>query len=180
MLKLIVAVVVVALASTASAAGWRSLRMDASSEARFRASVVAFQQKLPAAHRYVFAQSLQDIWLQATKSAKAEQREYTASDYRRQLDGLGYKEIAEFTDPTGATADRYRDEYDARYAAPMSPGSPPPPTSPAANAVRAESQLWCLLENAGSSAGQPSGSRYACPDAGQAPRAEGRIGGNRR
>ena len=152
--------------------------MDASSEASFRQSVVAFQQKLPAAHRYVFAQSLQDIWLQGTQRAQAEQREYTASDYRRQVDGLGYEEIAEFTDPTGATADRYRDEYDARNRISMSPGSARRPPSPGTNAQRMEFQLWCLLENSGSSVG-PSGSRYACPDAGQPPRAESRIGGSR-
>ncbi len=90
MLKLTIAVLAIALAGSASAAGWRSLRIDASSEASFSESVAAFQEKLSPVRRYVFASALQDIWTLGTKNADAEQREYTESDYLRQLDGLGY------------------------------------------------------------------------------------------
>ena len=44
MLKLTVAVLAVALAGTASAAGWRSLRIDGSSDASFTTSLAAFQR----------------------------------------------------------------------------------------------------------------------------------------
>ncbi len=109
MLKLTVAVLAVALAGTASAAGWRSMRVDGSSESGFQESVAALQAKLPEVRRYVFALALQDIWVQGAKGAEAEQREYTASEYFRQLDGLGYKEVVTLTDATGDTADmRFR------------------------------------------------------------------------
>ena len=45
MLKLTVAVLAVALAGTASAAGWRSLRVDASSEAAFEQSLAVFKDE---------------------------------------------------------------------------------------------------------------------------------------
>jgi hypothetical protein len=118
MLKLTVAVVAVALAGTASAAGWRSLRIDASSEASFSESVAAFQEKLSPVRRYVFASALQDIWLQGTTEASAAAREFTAADYFAQLDGLGYDEVVTLTDPTGDTAARrYRQGRDVAYTA---------------------------------------------------------------
>jgi len=104
MLKLTVAVLAVALAGTASADRWRDLRVDGSSEAAFAASLAVFNEKLSPARQYVFGNALKDIWLQSTEKAKAEQREYTVSDYYRQVDGLGYEEVVTFTDPTGATA----------------------------------------------------------------------------
>ena len=117
MLKLTIAVLAVALAGTASAAGWRSLRVDASSEASFTESVAAFQQKLSPARNYVFLRALQDIWVQGTKSAEAEQGEYTDSDYLRQLDGLGYDAVVKLTDPTGDTTKiRLREAYAALNA----------------------------------------------------------------
>jgi hypothetical protein len=109
MLKLTVAVLALALAGTASAAGWRSLRIDASSEASFTESVAALQEKLSKARGYVFALALQDIWMRGREDATAAQREYTASDYFRQVDGLGYDEIVTLTDPTGdRTQMRYK------------------------------------------------------------------------
>src|SRR5687768_2779306 len=118
MLKLTIAVLAVALAGSASAAGWRSLRIDASSEASFSESVAAFQEKLSPVRRYVFASALQDIWVRGTKNADAEQREYTESDYLRQLDGLGYDDVVTLTDPTGDTAKRrYKEGRDVAYAA---------------------------------------------------------------
>ena len=104
MLKLTVAVLAVALAGTASA-GWRSMRVDGSSEDGFNRSVTALRQELPEVRRHVFDLALQDIWVQGTKTAEAEQREYTATEYLRELDGLGYKEIVTLLDPTGDTAD---------------------------------------------------------------------------
>jgi hypothetical protein len=64
-----VAVLAVALAGTANAAGWRSLRVDGSSEASFVESVAAFQHKLSPGRRHVFERALQDIWVQGTKGA---------------------------------------------------------------------------------------------------------------
>ena len=118
MLKFMVAVLAIALAGSAGAAGWRSLRIDGTSEAAFSESVVAFQEKLSPVRRYVFASALHDIWELGTKNAEAEQREYTESDYLRQLDGLAYDEIVTLTDPTGETAKRrYKQGRDAAYAA---------------------------------------------------------------
>jgi hypothetical protein len=113
MLKLIVAVWAIALAGTASAAGWRSLRLDGSSQAALEKSVAALQVKLPIVRRYVLSLALQDIWRDASRQAQAEQRQYTVADYLRQLDGLGYKEIVTITDPSG---DRARAQFRAVYS----------------------------------------------------------------
>ena len=108
MLRLTVAVLALVLAGTASA-GWRDLRVDGSSEEAFAKSLEAFQDKLSPARRYVFGEALKDIWRQGAKAAAAEQRDYTEEDYYAQVDGLSYKEIVTFTDPSGDTAkDRYR------------------------------------------------------------------------
>jgi hypothetical protein len=112
MLKLIAApLLAFALAGNATAAGWRSLRLDARDEASFTQSVAAFEQKLSPERWYVFRVALQDIWQQGTREAAADQREYTATDYFRQLDGLRYEDIVTFTDPTGETARRYEAAY---------------------------------------------------------------------
>ena len=108
MLKITVAVLAVVLAGTA-AAGWRDLRVEATSEAVFEQSLAEFQDKLSRARQQVFSAALIDIWYEGTKAAAAEQREYTKADYYRQLNGLSYDEVVRFTDPTGKTAkDRYR------------------------------------------------------------------------
>jgi hypothetical protein len=102
-------VLVVALAGAANAAGWRSLRVDGSSNTSFAKSVAEFEQKLSPARHHVFVLALHDIWNKGTKTAEANQREYTADEYVRQLDGLGYEEVVTLTDPTGDTAEaRYR------------------------------------------------------------------------
>jgi hypothetical protein len=111
MLKLTVAVVAVALAGTASAAGWRNLRIDASSEASFAESVATFQDKLSPSRRIAFVRSLQDLWFERTESATAEEREYTSAEYRQELDGLSYEEVTRLVDPSGERAKRYRAEY---------------------------------------------------------------------
>ena len=110
MLKITVAVLAVALAGTASAGGWRNLRIDGSSEAAFAESMEAFKEKLPRAQRYVFVLAMQDIWVQGVEAAKATDREYTGMEYFRQTNGLGYDEVVTLLDPTGQTARaRYRE-----------------------------------------------------------------------
>ena len=104
MLKLTIAVLAVALAGTASAAKWRDLRVDGSSEDAFAQSLAEFKEELSPAQRYVFAEALKDVWIQGEKVAEAEQREYTADEYYRQLDGLAYEQVVKYTDPTGDTA----------------------------------------------------------------------------
>jgi len=103
MLKLTVAVVALALAGTA-AAGWRDLRLDGSSEEAFAHSMTAFKDELSPAREYVFGEALKDIWIQSATAAEAEQREYTADEYYRLLDGLSYEDVVTYTDPTGDTA----------------------------------------------------------------------------
>ena len=140
MLKLTVAMLAVALAGTASAAGWRSLRVDGSSEEGFTKSVAAFESKLSPARHYVFALALQDLWVQGTQSAGAEQREYTASEYFRRVDGLGYDEIVKLADPTGDTAKaRYVAAVRQTKPVPMTPVRPsdgPAPMGPHGEQVR--------------------------------------------
>lgn len=126
MLKLTVTLLAVVLAGTASAGGWRSLRIDGSSEASFAKSVDAFTEELSPARRYVFLRALQDVWAQGTADAAADERDYTASDYIQQLDGLRYTEVVKIVDPTGATAQRrYVEAYYAnrRPVSPMGPAT---------------------------------------------------------
>jgi hypothetical protein len=111
MLKLTVAILAVALAASAGAEGWRSLRVDASSEDSFKESVALLQDKLSPSRRHAFDRALQEIWTQGTRKASAEQREYTSADYFAQLDGLSYDDVVHLPDPTGDKAKRYRAEY---------------------------------------------------------------------
>jgi hypothetical protein len=130
MLELTVAVLAIALAGTASAAGWRSLRIDASSEANFSKSVEVFKDKLTPSRRHAFERALQDILREGTQAASAE-REYTRDNYLRQLDGLTYNEVVRIPDPTGERAQRYRAEYyDARAGPRRSTATSPWPTPP--------------------------------------------------
>jgi hypothetical protein len=141
MLKVAFAVLAVVLAGSASAAEWRSLRVDASSEAAYSTSMALFQDKLSPSRRHAFARALQEIWAEGMHKASAEQREFTPADYLAQLDGLKYDEVVTMSDPTGTKAKRYRAEYYAGRArggfGPM-PGQPgwvgwypsdPPPVS---------------------------------------------------
>jgi hypothetical protein len=129
MLKLILAVLTLALAGTA-VAGWRDLRVDASSQEAFAKSLETFKDKLSPARAYVLGEALKDIWIQGERAAAAEQRDYTAEDYYDQLDGLSYEEIVTFTDPTGDIAkERYRSAaLSARRAHPPAPQGPGYPT----------------------------------------------------
>lgn len=136
MLKVTVAVLAVVLAGGASAAGWRDLRVDGSSEEAFAKSLEVFKDKLSPARRYVFGEALKDIWLQGDKAAQAEQREYTDAEYYARVHGLSYEDIVTLTDPTGDTAkDRYRaasltQHYYARRASGASNTTWPPSSGP--------------------------------------------------
>lgn len=138
MLKLIVAVLAVALAGTASAAKWRDLRVDGSSAEAFAQSLETFKEELSSARRQVFGKALQDIWVEGAKKADAEQREYTAVEYYRDVDGLSYDEIVTFTDPTGDTAKtRYREaSLMARGAGPSATAAPWPANPSPATGIR--------------------------------------------
>lgn len=110
MFKLVVAVLTVALAGTAGAAGWKDLRIDGTSEAAFQQSLAVFKEKLSPERQKVFTDALMDIWVQGTLDAKRDQREFTVNDYCAQLNGLGYEQVVTFTDPSGDTArERYRE-----------------------------------------------------------------------
>ena len=125
MLKLVVGVLAFVIAGSASAGGWRSMRIDASSENSFNESVVALREKLPRARRVVLERSLQDIWVEGMKAAQADGREYGIADYLRDVDGLGYKQVVTFTDPSGRTADRYFDQaYATLYRPPVAAANP--------------------------------------------------------
>ena len=115
MLKVAIGVLAVVLAGSATAAGWRSLRIDASSEQSYSQSVATFQDKLSPSRRIAFARSLQDIWLNGTL-AEEQQHEYTRAEYLRQLHGLRYDEVMALADPTGKAEGRYRAEYYASRA----------------------------------------------------------------
>jgi hypothetical protein len=112
-------VLAIALTGSASAAGWKDLRIDASSETAFEQSLAEFKDELSTKRRHVFGQALNDIWVKGREEALAAQREYTAVDYYRQLDGLTYEQVVRFTDPSGETAkERYRAAPRSRYQAP--------------------------------------------------------------
>ena len=117
MLKITAVIVAIALAGTASAAKWRDLRVDGSSEAAFAESLAEFKDKLSSARAYAFGEALKDIWSKGVIAAAAAQREYTAADYYRQLDGLGYEQVVTVTDPTGDTA-KWRLRESPRVASP--------------------------------------------------------------
>jgi hypothetical protein len=104
LLKLTIAVLAVALAGSASAAGWRSLRVDASNDASFATSVAEFEEKLSPARYQVFLMALKDVWEQGTENAAAQQSVYTTADYLAQIDGLTYEQVVTLVDPTGDTA----------------------------------------------------------------------------
>jgi hypothetical protein len=125
MLKLAVAVLAVVLAGTAGASGWRSLRVDATDEAAFAESVEAFEDKLSPSRRYAFTLAMQEIWIQGTTKANAEQRTYTTAEFLRELHGLSYDEVVRLPDPTGAAENRYRAQYYAgRRLAAETPTTP--------------------------------------------------------
>lgn len=162
MTKITAVLLALAVAGTANAAGWRSMHIDASSEDSFNESVIAFREKLPSVRRQVFERSLQDIWVAGMKAAQADGRDYTVSEYLRELDGLKYKDVVEFTDPSGDTADRYWDQAFATLNQSRN-------AQPGAGAPRGSFP--------GPSPGVATYSGSKILDAGQSYRATGNIGG---
>jgi hypothetical protein len=146
MLKLTVAVLAVVLVSTAAAAGWKDLRVDASSEEAFAKSLQTFYQELSPERRHVFGEALMDIWLKGAKDGEANRSEYTVADYYRQLDGLSYEEVVTLTDPTGATA-KQRYQAAKRMGGQRSP--PPPSPQPSSGVGRRPTDADTILRGTG-------------------------------
>jgi hypothetical protein len=160
MVKITVAVVALALAGTASADGWRKLRVDGSSEAGLTKSMATFEEELPPGRYQVLLQALEDIWREGTRNARAGEREYTAADFLRDLDGLRYKEVVEFTDPTGLTARaRYRQAF-----AQQNPGATNLPAAPGMPASRPAPIGWNGQQVRGATQGDmlPRGCNAGC------------------
>lgn len=116
MRKLMIVGVALAFAGTASAAGWKSLRLDASSDAAFEQSLAEFKDALSPGRRYVLGEILKDIRDAGAQRAVAEGRDYSTGDYYRQIDGLTYEELVALVDPTGKIAKRYRAAYNPYVA----------------------------------------------------------------
>jgi hypothetical protein len=74
--------------ATAGAGGWRDLRIDASSDSQFNESVQAMRDQLPYPHALLFVLVLHDL-----------KTRFSPTEYRQQLDGLSYKEIAHLASP---------------------------------------------------------------------------------
>ena len=85
--------------ATANARGWRDLRVDASSDSRLAESVQQMRDELPYHHALIFVLTLKDL-----------KARLSPAEYRQQLDGLTYKQIARLGSPN-VTA-----EYLAYYA----------------------------------------------------------------
>ena len=73
----------------AGASGWRDLRIDASSDSRFDASVQQMRDELPFHHARLFGLVVADL-----------KSRFSPTEYRKQLDGLSYKQIARLASPT--------------------------------------------------------------------------------
>ena len=119
MLKLTVAVLAIALAGAASAADSPSLRVDASSHAAFKRSLVAFKDELSPEQRQVFGEALIDVWIGGTQAAETERVKYRAADYYRQIHGLSYEEVVNLT--TGETAKLRQQTAELRRQAAAAP-----------------------------------------------------------
>jgi len=86
-------------AASASARGWRDLRIDASSDSLFDGSVQQMRDELPYHHALLFVLVLKDL-----------KSRFTPAEYHHQLDGLAYKQIVRLASPN-VTA-----EYLAHYS----------------------------------------------------------------
>jgi hypothetical protein len=92
--------------ANAGASGWRDLRIDASSDSRFDASIQQMRDELPYNRALLFGLILQDL-----------KARLTPTEYRAQLDGLEYKQIAHLASPNVMA------QYLAHYGGGQSPGS---------------------------------------------------------
>jgi hypothetical protein len=104
-------------ASTSTSA-WRGLRIDATNESTFKASVAAFQQGLPPLGRLRFEIALEEIWTTAlAKDPDPDHRDQVAKTSRARLDGLGYAEIVSLAGPAA------KEKYLALAESPSSGGA---------------------------------------------------------
>jgi hypothetical protein len=124
MQKLGVFLVGMALAGCASTSAWRGLRIDATDESTFRASVAAFQQGLPPIGRLRFEGALEEIWTTA-KAKDPDNLDQVTKTFLAQMDGLGYGEIVSLAGPAA------KKKYLALAESPSSyfPPEPAPCTS---------------------------------------------------
>ena len=65
-------------------------------------------------------------WIRSATAAEAEQREYTADEYYKLLDGLRYEEVVNYTDPTGDTAKTFENRPSRFHATAATPAWPTP------------------------------------------------------
>jgi hypothetical protein len=128
MLKLTVAMLAIAVAGTPNADEFPSLRVDASSNAAFERSLTAFKDELSPEQRHAFGEALTDIWLAGTQAAETSRGKYRTADYYRQIHGLSYEEIVNFT--TGETARRQTELRRQAAAAPSRSAAAPPSAAP--------------------------------------------------
>jgi len=98
--KLAVVLVGLALAGCASTSGSHALRIDATSQSNFEASVAAFQQALPPNRRLRFEVALQELWKSTASKAGTESSvDQTTKDYFAQLNGLDYEQVISLAGP---------------------------------------------------------------------------------
>ena len=82
--------------ANAGASGWRDLRIDASSDSQFDESVQQMRDELPYHHARLFVLVLNDL-----------KARFSPTEYRQQLNGLSYKQIAQVAEvPIGTVMSR--------------------------------------------------------------------------
>jgi hypothetical protein len=91
--SLTVLMLVCGASASANASGWRDLRIDASSDARFNDSIQQMRDELPYHRAVLFVLVLQDL-----------KARFAPAEYRHQLNGLAYNEIIRLG--SAAVADR--------------------------------------------------------------------------
>ncbi len=74
--------------ASASASGWRDLRIDASSDTGFNDSVQQMRDELPYHHALLFVLTLKDL-----------KARFSPMEYREHLNGLAYKQIVRLGSP---------------------------------------------------------------------------------
>ena len=101
-------ILVLVWAAGASARGWRDLRIDASSDSRFDDSVQQMRAELPYNRAVLFEMVLQDL-----------KARFAPAVYRRQLDGLTYRDVVRLASPSVSSS--YTMRYMGRAADPYGP-----------------------------------------------------------
>jgi len=94
-------VLMLVCSASASASGWRDLRIDASSESRFTDSIQQMRDELPYHRAVLFVIVLADL-----------KTHLTPAEYRQRLDGLTYKQVARLASPQASAA--YLAHYSGR------------------------------------------------------------------